>query len=169
MSVNSLTKVDWALVLVAWIAALLVGAIVMEHAFAMAPCPLCLMQRAWFIIAGLFVLIGLLDHPERGIYPLLTLLAALVGGIFAARHIWILTLPPDAVPACLAPFEDLIEWGEWEKVLSSMTFGTAECGAEGAEDIFLGVPLPVWALGGFLAIAAGAVMQWRAPSGAARR
>ena len=166
MSVNALTKADWSLVLIAWIAALLVGALVMEHRFGMEPCPLCLMQRVWFIIAGLVVLIGLLDHPARGIYPLLTLLAALVGGGFAMRQIWIGTLPPESVPACGASVNTLIEWGMWDKALTAMTFGTGDC-AEA--DAFLGLPLPVWALGGFLVIAAGAIMQWRAPAGSARR
>ena len=166
MSVNALTKADWSLVLIAWIAALLVGALVMEHEFGMEPCPLCLMQRVWFYVAGLVILIGFLDHPARGIYPLLTLLAALVGGGFAVRHIWIGTLPPGSVPACGAGIDTLIEWGMWEKALTAMTFGTGDC-AEAAP--FLGVPLPVWALGGFLVIAAGAIMQWRAPTRSARR
>ena len=158
---NALTKSDWALVLIAWVAAVLVGALVMEHAFGMAPCALCLMQQAWFMLAGLVVLIGLLDHPERGIYPLLTLLSALAGAGFAVRHIWIGTLPADAVPACVADIETLIEWGMWEKVLTAMTVGTGDC-AEA--DLILGVPLAVWALGGFIVIGAGAVMQWLAPS-----
>ena len=166
MSVNALTKTDWALVLIAWIAALLVGALVMEHGFGMEPCPLCLMQRVWFIIAGLVILIGLLDRPARGIYPLLTLFAAIVGGGFAVRQIWIGTLPPGSVPACGAGIDTLIEWGMWKNALTAMTFGTGDC-AEA--ESFLGVSLPVWALGGFLVIAAGAVMQWRAPAKSARR
>lgn len=158
---NALTKSDWALVLVAWIAALLVGALVMEHAFGMAPCALCLMQRAWFMLAGLVVLIGLLDHPERGIYPLLTLLSALAGAGFAVRHIWIGTLPPGSAPACGAGLDYLIEEGMWRQVLTAMTVGTGDC-AEA--DLILGVPLEVWALGGFLVIGAAAIMQWLAPS-----
>ena len=166
MSVNALTKTDWALVLIAWIAALLVGALVMEHEFGMEPCPLCLMQRVWFYVAGLVILIGFLDHPARGIYPLLTLLSALVGGGFAVRQIWIGTLPPGSVPACGAGIDTLIEWGMWKNALTAMTFGTGDC-AEA--ESFVGVSLPVWALGGFLVIAAGAIMQWRAPTRSARR
>ena len=161
MSVNALTKADWALILIAWLAALLVGALVMEHGFGMEPCPLCLMQRAWFHIAGIVVLIGLSDHPGRGIYPLLTLLVALVGGGFAIRHIWLGMLPPESVPSCGAGVDTLIEWGMWGKALSAMTFGTGDC-VEAGHDIFLGVPLPLWVLGGFIGVAAGAVMQWRA-------
>lgn len=161
MSVSALSKADWGLALIAWIAALLVGALVMEHGLGMEPCPLCLMQRLWFMIAGLIILVGLIDHPARGIYPLLTLFAALVGGGFAARQIWIGTLPPESVPACGAGVDTLIEWGMWSEALKAMTFGTGDCAEE---DIFLGLSLAVWALGGFLVIAAGAVMQWRAPA-----
>ena len=127
MSVNALTKADWALVLIAWIAVLLVGALVMEHGFGMEPCPLCLMQQAWFYIAGLVVLAGLIDHPARGIYPLLAILAAVVGGGFAIRHIWIGTLPPESVPACGAGVDTLIEWGMWSEALTAMTVGTGDC------------------------------------------
>lgn len=162
MSINALTKADWALVLIAWIAALLVGALVMEHGFGVEPCPLCLMQRAWFYIAGLVILAGLLDHPARGIYPLLAILAAAVGSAFAIRHIWIRALPPDSVPACGAGVDTLIEWGMWSEALTAMTFGTGNC-VETGDDTFLGLSLPVWALGGFLIVATGAIMQWRAP------
>ena len=168
MSINALTKADWALVLIAWIAVLLVGALVMEHGFGMEPCPLCLMQRAWFYIAGLVVLAGLIDHPARGIYPLLAILTAVVGGGFAIRHIWIGTLPPESVPACGAGVDFLIEGGMWSEALTAMTFGTSDC-AETGDDMFLGVSLPIWALGGFLVVAMGAIMQWRAPPGATRR
>ena len=168
MSVTALTKADWGLVLTAWIAALLVGALVMEHGFGMEPCPLCLMQRAWFYIAGLVVLAGLVDHPARGIYPLLTILAAVVGGAFAIRHIWIGMLPPESVPACGAGVDTLIEWGMWSEALTAMTFGTGDC-VESGDDTFLGLSLPIWALGGFLVVAAGAVMQWRAPLMSTRR
>lgn len=166
MSVSALSKADWGLALIAWIAALLVGALVMEHGFGMEPCPLCLMQQLWFMIAGVIILVGLIDHPARGIYPLLTLFAALVGGGFAVRQIWIGTLPPESVPACGAGVDTLIEWGMWSEALTAMTLGTGDC-AEA--DVFLGLSLPVWALGGFLVIAAGAVMQWRAPLRSSRR
>lgn len=165
MSVSALSKADWGLALIAWIAALLVGALVMEYDFGMDPCPLCLMQRLWFMIAGLIILVGLMDRPARGIYPLLTLLASLVGGGFAVRQIWIGTLPPESVPACGAGVDTLIEWGMWSEALAAMTFGTGDC-AEA--DPLLGLPLPAWALGGFLVIAVGAVMQWRAPVSSAR-
>ena len=158
---SALSKADWGLVLIAWTAALLVGALVLEHGFGMEPCPLCLMQRLWFMIAGLIILVGLMDHPARGIYPLLTLFASLIGGGFAVRQIWIGTLPPESVPACGAGVDTLIEWGMWSEALTAMTFGTGDCMEA---DAFLGLPLPVWALGGFLVIAAGAILQWRAPS-----
>ena len=82
------------------------------------------------------------------------------------RQIWIGTLPPGSVPACGAGIDTLIEWGMWKNALTAMTFGTGDC-AEA--ESFLGVSLPVWALGGFLVIAAGAIMQWRAPAKSARR
>ena len=52
------TAGDLALVTLAVCGVLLFGAHVMEHVFAMVPCPLCLMQRLWFYAAGLFVVVA---------------------------------------------------------------------------------------------------------------
>ena len=94
------TAGDLALVTLAVCGVLLFGAHVMEHVFAMVPCPLCLMQRLWFYAAGLFVVAGLLHDPRWGIYPLLTLISAVIGGGFSIRQLYLQSLPPDQVPAC---------------------------------------------------------------------
>jgi disulfide bond formation protein DsbB len=47
------------------------------------------------------------------------------------------------------------------QALAAMTRGTGDCAIV---DTFLGVSLPLWALAGFVAIAAAAIMQWRSGS-----
>jgi disulfide bond formation protein DsbB len=142
--------------------ALLCGALIMEYAFAMAPCPLCLMQRIWFFFAGAIALQGLMHNPRWGIYPLLTILASVIGGGFSIRQLWLQSLPADQVPACGPSMDYLFENFPLGQVLQLMTQGTGDCAAVSWQ--FLGLTIPGWALVGFAAITILAVLQWRAGS-----
>ncbi len=156
------TKTTWGLALVGWTAFLLAFAVVLEHGFDMAPCALCLMQRVWFMVAGLVALAGVVHNPRLGIYPLVTIVAALVGGGFSIRQLWVESLPPGEAPACGAGIDYLLDAGMASEALTAMTFGTAGCAASPP---FLGFSIALWALVGFVGVMAGAVMQWRARGG----
>ena len=149
-----------ALWILALTGALLSGALVMEHIFAMVPCPLCLMQRIWFFAAGLFAFIGLMHNPRWGIYPLLSIGSALVGGGFSIRQLYLQSLPADKVPACGPDITYMIDAFPLKDLLAAMTRGTGDCAAVTWE--FLGLSIPGWALVGFLVIVALGVAQLRA-------
>lgn len=161
---TSLLTVDSERIAIATLAfcgLLLVGALIAEHVFDFVPCPLCLMQRGWFFIAGLLAAIGLLHNPRLGIYPLLTMLAALVGGGFSIRQLWLQSLPADQVPACGASIDYMLQSGyPGAQILRAMTQGTGDCAAVDWQ--FLGLSFAGWALLGFIAIAAAAALQLRA-------
>jgi protein dithiol:quinone oxidoreductase len=139
---------------------LLFGALVLEHVFDLVPCPLCLMQRVWFFIAGLCVVAGLLHEPRWGIYPLLTPAGGLVGGGFAIRQLYLQSLPADQVPACGPDINYMFEAFPLSDVLAAMTRGTGDCAAVAGS--FIGVPIPGWALLGFALVVVLAVLQLRA-------
>jgi len=141
---------------------LLCGALVMEHAFGMAPCPLCLMQRIWFFFAGIAAFAGLMHNPRWGIYPLLTIVAATVGGGFSIRQLWLQSLPADQVPACGPGMDYLFANFPLAEVLTLMTQGTGDCAAVSWQ--FLGLTIPGWALVGFASLIVLAALQWRAGS-----
>ena len=157
----SLNSADYALAIVLLAGGILFGAEVLEHGAGMAPCPLCLMQRLWFYMAAFAAYAGLLHNPRWGIYPLLTIIAALAGGGFALRQLWLQSLPDGQAPGCAAPVSQLLENGMYGEALSSMFFGAGDCTAV---DAVLGVNLAVWALLGFAVAIALAVLQWRARS-----
>ena len=113
-----------AALIVAGTGFLLAGALIMEHIFMMDPCPLCLMQRVWFAIAGLLALAALIHSPRWGIYPLLTIVAALIGGGFSIRQLWLQSLPADQVPACGPGMDYMLENFPLGDVLAAMTSGT---------------------------------------------
>lgn len=149
-----------ALLTLALCGALVAGALVMEHVFGHVPCPLCLMQRVWFFLAGLGAAAGLLHNPRWGIYPLLTAVAALVGGGFSIRQLWLQSLPPDQVPACAPNIDYMIEVFPAAEVLRAMTQGTGDCAA--VDWSLLGLSFAAWALLGFLAIVVLCAAQLRA-------
>jgi disulfide bond formation protein DsbB len=148
-----------ALAILAICGVALFGALVMEHAYAMVPCPLCLMQRVWFFAAGLFACLGLLHDPRWGIYPLLTLLAATVGGGFATRQLYLQSLPADQVPACGPDINYMIEYFPLSDVLIAMTQGTGDCAVVAWR--FLGLSIPGWALVAFIIVIVLAILQLR--------
>ena len=150
---------DYAVAIAGLCGALVFGALVLEHAVeGMEPCPLCLMQRLWFLIAGLVAYAGLAHNPRWGIYPLLTITAALAGAAFAVRQLWLKSLPAEQLPAC-TDLDWLFKNGMFSDALAAMVSGTGDCAAEPP---FLGIPVPLWSLAGFVAVAVAAVLQWRA-------
>lgn len=149
-----------ALWILAVTGALLFAALVMEHHFDMVPCPLCLMQRIWVFAAGLFAFIGLLHDPRWGIYPLLSMASAMVGGGFSIRQLYLQSLPPDRVPACAPDITYMLDAFPLKDVLAAMTRGTGDCATVTWQ--FLGLSIPGWALVGFLCILALGVAQLRA-------
>ena len=138
---------------------LLAGGLVMEHLFEMEPCPLCLMQRIWFALAGLISVASLLHSARWGIYPLLTMLASLIGGGFSIRQLYLQSLPADQVPSCGPDMAYMLENFPLADVLAAMTSGTGDCAAIAWQ---FGLTIPGWALIGFVAILILAAGQLRA-------
>lgn len=144
----------WSLATVAWAASLLAGALVLEYGFDLAPCALCLNQRLWVVLAGVIAAAGCAHNPRLGIYPVLTALASVGGAIFSLRHLYLLTLPADAVPRCGVDFGYMLDAFPLTKVLAAMLSGTGECADHSAA-------IPALALAGFGGFVALAFLQWR--------
>ncbi|MGA0838356.1 MAG: disulfide bond formation protein B [Pseudomonadales bacterium] len=131
---------------------------VMEHGFGHIPCPLCLMQRLWFLCAGLVAALALADDPRRPIWALLLALVSLVGAGFAVRQLWLQSLPADQVPACTPPIDFMLQSGyPGLDILRAMTSGTGDCAKVGWS--LFGLSFAGWALVGFLGLVALAVVQ----------
>ena len=150
------SSADCALAAIALCGVLLFGAQIMEHRFAMDPCPMCLMQRLWIFAAALAAYAGLAHNPRWGIYPLLTIVASLIGGAVSARQLWLQS--SSQLGDCGRPAGYMIDNSPWRETLSAMFFGDGSC----QPSYFLGLDLALWALLGFAALIALAALQWRA-------
>lgn len=138
---------------VAW-AAMMVGvALVLELGFAQEPCPLCVNQRWWAMLAGVLAAAGFAHNPRLGIYPLFVSLASLAGAAFSIRHLYIMTLPPGSVKDCGVPLDYLLDVFPIQHILRVMA-GTGEC----ADQSFV---IPALTLTGFVGMIALAVTYWR--------
>src|SRR5687768_14745057 len=77
-------------------AALIGYALYMQHALALEPCPMCILQRYAFILIGIVALIGAIHHPRgwgTAVYGGLIVLFAVAGGGVAIRHSWLQHFP----------------------------------------------------------------------------
>ena len=148
-------------------AALLGFGYYLEYARGLAPCNLCVLQRVAFAATGLVGLAGALHGPRtwgQRVYGALGMVAALTGAGLAGRHLWLQSLPPDAVPACGPGIGYLVDAFPLHEALAQVLRGSGDC-AQAAPWAFLGLGIPHWALVWFVALALGfgAVMLRRRP------
>lgn len=111
--------------------ALLGIALYMEHVMLLEPCPLCIMQRIFFLASGLTALIAFIHNPAaRGNrrYGYTAAALALAGAGFAIRQIYLQHLPKDQIPACLPSIGYMLETDfPLKDVLSVMFSGDGNC------------------------------------------
>ena len=76
--------------------ALLAEALILQHLKGQAPCPLCVMQRAGFLLIALIALVALIRQPRgrsaAGYFAAVALTAVAGLGV-AIRHVWLLYHP----------------------------------------------------------------------------
>jgi protein dithiol:quinone oxidoreductase len=111
------------------------------------PCPLCIFQRIGIFALGVVFLVATLHDPAafgRRVYAALLALAALATIGIALRHLYIQSLPPDAVPACGASLDFMLKVFSLSEVLVKVLTGSGECAKITWE--FLGLAMPAWVL-----------------------
>ena len=140
---------------VALVAAVGAGAVVAwaEHWAGMQPCSLCWTQRIFMGLFAVTALAGLIAWPKGRVgktllgAPLLG--TALAGAAVAMRHLYVIWNPE--VAECGMSPEVMMQMLPWQELLLELITGNSDC-AEASH--LLGVPLPLWSLFGFLALAA---------------
>lgn len=117
------------------------------------PCPLCMTQRFFVLLIGLFGLIAFVHNPAvlgRRIYAVLGILSGCVGAAVAGRHVWIQNLPEDQVPACGPSIEYLLDAFPLGEAITLLLRGDGNC----ADVVwqFLGLSMPSWVLIAFVGL-----------------
>lgn len=135
-------------------------ALYMEHGWGLEPCPLCVTQRIFVILAGVWALLACVHNPGgsgRRVYAALGLLSAGVGAAVSARQVWLQSLPEDKVPSCGPSLEFMLDTAPWMDVLRVMLAGDGNC-AEISWSLF-GISIPGWTLIGFVLLMAANLWQ----------
>lgn len=130
---------------------LIATALYMQHVMELNPCYLCITQRAFVIITGVFALLALIHNHGLKIYGCLIALSALGGSFFSGKQLWLQSLPEDKVPACGPPVEYLFDAFNFNEALSMLLRGDGNC-AE-VQWTFLNLSIPAWTLLCFLFLA----------------
>jgi disulfide bond formation protein DsbB len=140
-------------------AALLAYAYYAQHFLHLDPCPLCIFQRVGVFALGVVFLLATVHDPVswgRRVYAVLAALASLATAGVAARHLYIQSLPPDAVPACGASLSYLMKVFSMSEVLVKVLTGSGECAK--ITWSLLGLSMPGWVL--IAALALGSYGVW---------
>jgi disulfide bond formation protein DsbB len=143
---------------------LILSAFYFQFVDGLSPCPLCISQRIMVVAVGLVMLAAVLHNPAlKGVraYALLGCATALAGASISARHVWIMHLPADEVPACGPGLAYMFQYFPLSDTLRAMVTGTGDCAK--VDWTLLGLSMPAWVLVCFAFLAALSLAQfWNA-------
>jgi disulfide bond formation protein DsbB len=138
----------------ALVCALLLGfGFYLQYGKGLEPCPLCLVQRGFFMAIMAVCIVAAVHGPRRRgtvLYGLLAALFALGGAAVAGRQVWLQHLPPDRVPQCGPDLYFMLENFPFSRTLKTLLSGTGECAA--VDWTFLRLSIAEWSLVWFAAL-----------------
>jgi protein dithiol:quinone oxidoreductase len=133
----------------------------LEYEKGLDPCPLCMLQRLFFLVIGLGGFIAAIHNPKSlgmiRTYSGFLVLFSMMGAAVAGRQVWLQHLPPDQVPECGPGLEYMLEVYPLGETLAKILKGTGDC-AE-VDWTLLGLSIAEWALISFILLAAVSVLQ----------
>ena len=117
------------------------------------PCPLCLTQRFFYYLIGIFAILAIVRVRHIGWQKVMSglMLLAAIGGISTAgRQVWLQHLPKDKVPECGPGLQYWLDNMPFTQTLSLLFKGDGNC-AE-VDWTFLGFSMAEWSLAFFVAL-----------------
>lgn len=119
---------------------------------------MCWFQRVAVVALGLVFLIGVVLNPGRPGAKVMAWLALFTGGggaVLAARHLYIQSLPADALPSCGMGITYMLESLPFLDVFARALTGSVECNKI---HLILGLPIPAWTLIFFIVVVIAAFL-----------
>lgn len=119
------------------------------------PCPLCLVQRAFYYLVIVTFVAAAVHGPKSSvgnrIYAGLAFVFAAAGFGVAGRQVWLQHLPADQVPACGPDLYFMLENLPLGRTIEKLFAGSGQCAEVTWR--FLGLSIAEWSLAWFLALA----------------
>jgi disulfide bond formation protein DsbB len=133
-------------------------ALYLQHSLGLEPCPMCILQRYAFIVAGVIALAAAIHNPAsigRRIYSALLVVMATTGGGVAIRHVYLEHNPPKIFD-CGADVGFMLESFPLTEALPMIFRGTGDCTKVLWR--FLGLSIAEWSLICFVLLIVAAVV-----------
>jgi disulfide bond formation protein DsbB len=153
-------RVVFAEIVLLCVSAMVFAVVYLQHTLGLPPCPLCMTQRLFVVLAAVFALAAVVHNPAgwgRRVYAALCLLSSALGAAVAGRHIWLQTLPEDLVPACGPSLEYMLDTFPLSETFTLIMMGDGNCAD--IQWTFLGLSIPQQTLSVFLVLAALSAYQ----------
>lgn len=127
----------------------------LQYVMGLIPCPLCIIQRFFFILTGISALIAWWRYDflrERRVWSVISVVTVFLGMLAAIRLVWIQRFPPEGESViCLPP------WFHSISDIARALQGTADCAERGFTIIFLSVS--EWSLIAFIGLFTLSIVQ----------
>jgi disulfide bond formation protein DsbB len=108
------------------------------------PCPLCVAQRLSYWVIGLTAMVAVAHNPRalgRRLYSGVMMVAALVGGVVATRHSWLVRYP-ESFECGISPEERLLNSLPIARWWPTMFEANGDCSESSWE--FMSLTIPDW-------------------------
>lgn len=166
-NVNFLKKVPLSIRACYWYSFLLCAgvmsfAIYLQTFLLVAPCPLCELQRLFFLLIGFTSFFAALVKPKRpGIvtFSSLIIVFALLGALLAGHQLWLETHPPAVASSCTMGLSYLLSALPLTEALKIAIMGTGDCAVVTWR--LWGMSIPVWSLITFIILGLLGIYQLR--------
>jgi len=122
----------------------LVYAVYLQLVKNLLPCPLCVAQRLSYWVIGLTAIVAVAHNPRtlgRRLYSGVMMIAALVGGVIATRHSWLIRYP-ESFECGISPEERLLNSLPIARWWPTMFEANGDCSESSWE--FMSLTIPDW-------------------------
>ena len=122
----------------------LVYAVYLQLVKNLLPCPLCVAQRLSYWVIGLTAIVAVAHNPRtlgRRLYSGVMMVAALVGGVVATRHSWLVRYP-ESFECGISPEERLLNSLPIARWWPTMFEANGDCSESSWE--FISLTIPDW-------------------------
>lgn len=120
----------------------LMASLYLQYFMNLQPCPLCIMQRVCLFILLIILGVNFRTQAKAHILSGVHVLVACAGLYFAARQLWLQSLPPEKVPACMPGLDVLLQYFPWKTILHALFWGAGDCAEVGWT--LWGISIPGW-------------------------
>ena len=122
----------------------LVYAVYLQLVKNLLPCPLCVAQRLSYWVIGLTAIVAVAHNPRslgRRLYSGVMMIAALLGGVVATRHSWLVRYP-DSFECGISSEEKLLNSLPIARWWPTMFEANGDCSESSWE--FMSLTIPDW-------------------------